>query len=370
MDAYNLVITLFLVGLVIQLGYSVFFFRRLAFLKSRDASKKHEPLSVIICARNEGDNLLDFIPIVMSQNYNQYEVIVVNDCSVDNTEDVLHAFEKKYDNFKIVTVRETERFEGGKKFALTLGIKAAQYDRVVLTDADCQPKSNEWLREISQGYVEGTEIVLGYGGYRKSAGFLNKVVRFDTFNVALQYLSFALAGKPYMGVGRNLSYDKKLFFNNKGFASHQNIRSGDDDLFINEVATKNNTTVVVSKSSHTESVPEESFKDWIRQKKRHLTTGVKYKFQHKILLTLGPLSYVLMILGLIGSIVFQVEVEIIASIFAFRLLIQMIIYFKSMDKLEEKDLIWFAPIMELILTIIYPIIFLSNLIQTENKWKS
>src|SRR5688572_33381892 len=129
---------------------------------------------------------------------------------------------------------------------------------------------------MQDAYTNGVEVVLGYGAYYKRPGMLNKLIRFETFHSALQYFSLALAGLPYMGVGRNLSYKKELFLRNKGFSSINHVLSGDDDLFINQVATKHNVNVVLDQEAFTLSEPKRRFKDWIRQKNRHYSTGKYY----------------------------------------------------------------------------------------------
>ena len=270
-DAWDYLVLSFLILGFIQLIYYLIVFSRLAFYRGIKNGKSEEniaPISVIICAKNERDNLLQFLPDFLNQDYPNFEVIVVNDHSVDDTEDVLKAFTMQFQNLKIVTVPDNDRFYGSKKFALTLGIKAAQFDHVLLTDADCKPASNTWITLMS-AYAQKKQIILGFGAYEKQKGLLNKLIRFDTFFTAVQYLSFSLCKMPYMGVGRNLAYHKELFFKNKGFSSHQHILSGDDDLFINEVANKTNTQIVVDSAAHTISVPKQSFKLWIRQKRRH-----------------------------------------------------------------------------------------------------
>src|SRR5690606_34092381 len=157
----------------------------------------------------------------------------------------------------------------GKKFALSLGIKAAQYEHLVFTDADCVPESSDWLTHMAGAFSGGKEIVLGYSPYLRRAGMLNALIRFETFHTAMSYLSYALKGKPYMGVGRNMAYTKSLFFRGKGFASHMHIASGDDDLFVNQNATPHNTTICIHPEAHVWSEPKTTFSAYARQKTRH-----------------------------------------------------------------------------------------------------
>jgi len=265
------ILGLFLLCALFQLWYYIGIFGRVAFYKRKVTPGELQPTSVIICTRNEERNLVNHLPVILQQEYPQFEVIVVNDCSYDNTADVLDEFSKKFNNLRVITIKEDENHYHGKKFALMVGIKGALHEHLLLTDADCKPNGKFWLRNMMQHMQQDKTIVLGYGAYEKTPGFLNKVIRYDTFYIALQYLGFGLAKRPYMGVGRNLAYTKTAFFNNKGFASHYHIASGDDDLFINEVANKKNTTVEIDEESITVSKVKPTLKLWIRQKRRLLS---------------------------------------------------------------------------------------------------
>lgn len=356
-------------ALLVQLFFYLGIFSRLAFYKKKELPPNTPPASIVICARNEDDNLVEFLPRIFEQDYPEFEVVVVNDCSFDNTADILKEFALKHPNLKIVTIKEDDTYSHGKKIALMMGIKGAKHEHMLLTDADCRPNSKDWLKNMVQHFQGETEIVLGYGAYEKQKGFLNKIVRYDTFMIALQFLSFALARKTYMGTGRNLAYKKSLFFKMKGFASHYHIESGDDDLFVNEAATKQNSKVEVSIGSHTISKVKRTFRDWFRQKRRHVTTYRHYNSGSKFRLGMLSASLYFYYAGFIAALVFQFQPVIVLSLFALRLLVQIIIFNKSMKLLEEKDLVFLSPLIELLLILIYPMITLSNMFVRKNKWK-
>jgi biofilm PGA synthesis N-glycosyltransferase PgaC len=364
-----LIFVLFLIALVVQFWYYLAVFSRFAFYKKTELSVNTPPASIIICARNEEDNLIEFLPFIFSQDYPEFEVVVVNDCSFDNTADILEELENKHPNLKVVTIKESQNHAHGKKVALMLGIKGATHEHLLLTDADCKPNSKDWLRNMMEHFTTETEIVLGYGAYEKHKGFVNKVIRMDTFMIALQYLSFSLAGKTYMGTGRNLAYKRSLFFKMKGFASHYHIESGDDDLFVNEAATKRNSKIEVSIDTHTVSRVKKTFKDWFRQKRRHLTTFKMYNSASKVRLTALSISQYVFYISFVALLIVQFAPIIILSFFALRLLIQIIIFNKSMKLLVEKDLLFLYPILELTLLIMYPIITISTIFVKKNKWK-
>src|SRR2546428_821134 len=266
------IILLTVLGLafIVNCAYLFFLYKKFAFTPlSAFYAEKQEPVSVILCARNESENLQKFLPSLFKQDYPEFEIVVVNDCSYDDSEAVLETFAEQYPNLKIVNLVEHEKYRHGKKFALTLGIKAAKYDLLLMTDADCEPVSEHWIASMQRNFTNETEIVLGFSPYAKTRGFLNSFIRFETFVTALNYFSFALVGKPYMGVGRNLAYRKELFFRNKGFAKHMHLLSGDDDLFVNENATKVNTRVEFANVSQMVSEPKTTFKEYWTQIRRH-----------------------------------------------------------------------------------------------------
>ncbi|GCD76989.1 glycosyl transferase family 2 [Thermaurantimonas aggregans] len=255
--------------------------------KRLNKSNVHQnlPVSLIVCARNELENLQKNLPKWVSQKYPELEVIVVNDRSWDDSRFYLEEQASQHSNLKIVTVPDNDNYWAGKKLALTLGIKAAKHDIVLLTDADCAPASEYWVQHMMKGYTDpSVEIVLGYGRYQNEKGLLNLIIRMETLHTAWQYLTAAWAGWPFMGVGRNLSYRKELFFKNKGFYKHMHIASGDDDLFINEVATRQNTQVVIHPEAVTVSIPKKTWAEYIYQRRRHFSTSSHYRTGSKIFL--------------------------------------------------------------------------------------
>ncbi|MCK4662204.1 MAG: glycosyltransferase [Bacteroidales bacterium] len=365
----NILIGLFIFSCIIQLFYYLFFFSRILFYKGSNKCNPVIPVSILICAKNEGISLKKNLPKILAQNYPEFEVIVVNDCSVDDTEEILMALKREYHNLKYTTIEQDKKFIHGKKLALTVGIKAAKNELLLLTDADCFPKSKNWLYQMQQNFDDKTDIVLGYGGYLSKKGLLNKMIRFDTVFIAIQYLSYALAGFPYMGVGRNLAYRKKLFFKNKGFAGHAHILSGDDDLFINKISTKTNTKIEIHPESYTLSEPKEKFTEWVEQKKRHLTTGIYYKRKYKLLIGSEIISRFFFYLSFLILMILKINFEQILFVFILRMIIQGVIIKKLMNKFYEKGFFLFTYIFDIILPIINLYLLFSNyFFSKRNKW--
>jgi glycosyltransferase involved in cell wall biosynthesis len=365
-----IVFSVFAAVLLVQLFYYLFFYARLAFYKPQTVNSGAEPVSVIICARNEEDNLRENLPLILAQDFPDFEVIVVNDRSYDGSYDLLKDMAEVNPRLKVVNIDEDVIVSGSKKFALTLGIKKAAHDILLLTDADCKPSSPQWISQMQKQFSEKTDIVLGVGVYqKKDFSLLNQIIRFDTFITALQYLSYSLAGLTYMGVGRNLAYRKHLFFDNKGFGSHNHIRSGDDDLFINEVAHKAKVNISVSVDSQTLSMPKTSWSEWFHQKRRHLTTGPLYKTKHQFLLGLFLFSQLVFYPLLITLLVMQYNFPVIISLFALRFLIQLTVFAKVTKTLNQRDLLLFSPIIDLVLPFITLTLSVSNMLVKPQTWK-
>ncbi|SMO68154.1 glycosyltransferase [Solitalea koreensis] len=356
---------------IVNCAYLFFLYKKFAFNfpASTFYAEKQEPVSIVLCARNESENLRKFLPSLFKQDYPQFEVVVVNDCSFDDSEAVLEAFAEQYSNLKIVNLVEHEKYRHGKKFALTLGIKAAKYDLLLMTDADCEPVSEHWIASMQRNFTNETEIVLGYSPYAKTKGFLNSFIRFETFVTALNYFSFALVGKPYMGVGRNLAYRKELFFRNKGFAKHMHLLSGDDDLFVNENATKVNTRVEFDNVSQMVSEPKTTFKEYWTQKRRHQSVGKFYKPYHKRMLTMRILSVLLFYAVLITMIVLRTNFEIALSLFGLYLIFLTITYRFAMKKLNVGGIWPMAFFYELIHNLFLVFVTLFKLSPAKVKWK-
>lgn len=354
----------------IQLFYYAGIFSKFAFAKIQKNTPKKISISVIVCAKNEEQNVINLVPLLAEQNYPDFEIILIDDASSDATIDVFEEFEKKYENVRVVKVVNNETFWGNKKFALTLGIKAAKKDYLLFTDANCYPISKEWIASMSSQFTMRKTIVLGYGAYEKVKGsFLNKIIRFDALLMATQYFSWAKVGYPYMGVGRNLAYKKEEFFNVNGFIDHMKIRSGDDDLFINQASKGANTTICLSPESFTYSKSKVTLSEWINQKKRHVDTATFYKSFDRIQLSVFFISQILFLILSIILLSFQYQWIIVLGIIGFRYLFTWVILGFSAGKLKEKDVMYWFPIIEIAFIIMQINIFISNFFSKPVHWK-
>jgi len=361
---------LFQLCFIVQLYYLVSSHISLAGYKPREELPSVLiPVSVIIAARNEAQNLQENLPSILEQNYPDFEVVVINDCSYDRSDEVLEDMERRYPNLKVVTITEHDRFKTGKKFALTLGIKASKNEYLLFTDADCKPVSANWITRMVANFGSGAQIVLGYSPFYKTRFFLNWFTRYESVKAAINYLSCALNGDAYMGVGRNLAYTKTLFFSAKGFASHMHVISGDDDLFVNQHATPDNTAIEIHPETFMYTAAKSTLSSWYRQKKRHAGVGKLYKRRHRKMLIFDGVSGFLFYMLLILCLVCKFEPLLALGLLLFRLIIQLLIYNKVFRKLDGKDLIWYLPFFDIIYYMYLIGFGLVGLLLKTTQWK-
>lgn len=359
----------FCIALLIQLCIHWIRFSKLAFHKRRSRLKRDdelEPISVVVCARDSYEQLTELIPALLGQDYPQFEVVVVNDCSEDETEEYLKDLERRESRIKPVQLRQHLNFFNGKKFPLSMGIKSASYDLMVLTDADCMPTSDQWLRSMVSGYGYDTEVVVSHSRYRNTGGLLNLMIRFEAVQNATIYLSAALAGKPYRGVGKNLSYRQRLFFRNKGFTSHYAMAAGDDDVFISQTANKRNTKVVIDPENTIESNPPQSFGSWVRSRCNKYATIAMLKANARSFAALHYWSQFLFYGCLIAMLVMKPAFAFasgnplfyylaLAVLFLLRFITQLVIYRGVCRRLGEPRLLPGLILWDLVFAILTPL---------------
>ena len=351
----------------VQVLFYLIIFGRFAFSKQTQKQSNKKSISVILWAKNEVENLKLFLPSIINQDYPDFEIVIINDASSDNTLDVIEVFAEKHSNIKIVNVENNEAFWANKKYALTLGIKAAKYEHLLFTNANCKPVSKNWISEMNASILDERTIVLGYSSYIKNkSSFANKFIRLDNLLHAIQYFSFAKIGLPYAGVGQNLSYSKTTFFKSNGFINHMGLRSGEDNLFVNETAEAKHTNSCFSRDSFT--IASIDFKTWYKQKQKYYDTASRYKTKHKIVLTTFLSSQALFWLLSIILLATGFNWKIVSILIITRFIFQYLTLIFSAKKLNEIDTLVLSLILEPFLVVTQLTIFISNFFSKTNHW--
>jgi glycosyltransferase involved in cell wall biosynthesis len=366
-------LALFLIMAIIQAWYWLRFYHKAAYARQNEVISPATlpPLSVIICARNEADNLSKFLPAVLEQDYPSFEVVVVNDCSEDNSYDILGEMMKRYPHLKVSIIQKDPGFTHTKKLAMLIGIKAAKNDLLVFTDADCRPATGNWLREVASAATDKAELIIGYGGYMPEKGILNRYIRYETMFVAMQYFGMAMTGVPYMGVGRNLAYRRNFFFSRGGFGPHNHILSGDDDLFVNRNATADNCSVMLSHESFTLSVAQKTVGAWAKQRRRHFSTAAYYKKEDKMRLFMEPFSRVAYYGLLIALLIMLASWPVVLLIALGRLIMRSVILRKAASTFNEDRLWFFSLFFDILAPFVSALLYLTSIRKGKGReaWK-
>ncbi|MEZ4973628.1 MAG: glycosyltransferase [Cyclobacteriaceae bacterium] len=363
-----IILICFLGALAVQGIYLTLYW--IAFSRKGDVEvAEPQPVSVIVSAHDEEDNLRELIPMLLQQDYPEFEVIVVDDRSNDETFGTLHHYAQTTKNFKHLEVKQKPEHVNGKKFALTLAIKAAAHEWVLLTDADCRPASNHWIKSMSTCFSKDVSLVAGYSPYEKRAGLLNAFIRYESLLTAIQYLSLALMGKPYMGVGRNLAYKKSLFLQNKGYSTHLGVTGGDDDLFVNTVANRLNLKPCLLKESIVYSKPKLTWGDFYLQKVRHLSVGKRYRTIDKLRLGAFNISLILTWLLFVPALLLPEFLAVVLTAFIARIIILFFLSRTVSRKLGDGFEAWKVPFLDFIFAIYYLVTGLVALQTNKIRWK-
>lgn len=327
-------------------------------------------VSVIVCAKNEYENIQNLIPTLLNQKYPAFEIILVDDKSTDDTYEYAIDLEQKEKKFKLLRIDTTPDHIHDKKYAITLGVKAAKNEIILLTDADCMPAGENWILEMSSGFSdEKKQFVLGYSQYKNERTFLSTFINYETLLTGIHYLGMALLGHPYMGVGRNLAYRKAVFLKNNGFGKFQGIVGGDDDLIINQHARKRNTGFVLSDQAIVYSTPKTSYKDFILQKTRHLSVGKHYRKTDRLLLGLLITTKITFYIGFIAAIMAVNQIILVGVAFLMVMVSLLTCILALRKKTGDKSGIWMLPFLDFIYIFYYISTGLKVLFTKKIKWK-
>jgi glycosyltransferase involved in cell wall biosynthesis len=354
---------------LVQVGYTFYYFYPLMHYTAPEPAALPVPVSVIISAHNEYFNLQQLLPTLLDQDYPVFEVVIVNDRSTDETADLLQQWQAGYSQIRIVTVYDTPAGFNPKKYALTLGIRVAQYEHLLLTDADCNPLTNKWIEAMQAGFASGADIILGYSPYLKLPGFLNNLIRYETLLTAIQYLSFSLKNNAYMAVGRNVAYTKKCFYKTKGFASHIKLLGGDDDLFVQNAVAYSSPAIAISRNAQTVSIPKQTYSEWITQKRRHLRVGLQYKWSDRLRIGTFMLSNIIFYIITLVMLLLQQYLWLLGILFFVRGIALLTAYAHIARKLNEKLSVIGMVFLDAAYFLHYLFLGVSVVLFKKVKWK-
>ena len=337
--------------------------------KDQNDQKEPQPISVIVCARNEEHNLKELLPLLLQQEHPNFEVIIVLDRCFDQSLDLLKSLEPEHPHLRTLIVDYVPDQFHPKKYGLTLAIKGAKNDLVLFTDADCRPNSKKWIMQFSQQFDDDTDFVLGFGPYQQSAGFLNHFIQYETFITGFEFISLARLGFPYMAVGRNLAYRKSKFLANRGFNIYQGITGGDDDLLIQQMANGHNTKVLMGSDAITLSEPKRNWRAYWTQKRRHLSVGKYYKKRSIVRHFIKTQIHIWLWVSFITLAILNIAPLVLWPSFVGFTLLKGVFYWRSAQKMGQGYQFWITPILDLTYALFIPVVGIAAFFRKNIPWK-
>ena len=366
---YIILYSIYVLCFIIQLSYWLFVKRKLLIYDTeQNKSVTDIPFSIIVAAKNEAKNLSSLIPSLLGQEGTRFEVIVIDDQSTDTTSLLLKKYADTYAHFRYKTLSNIPEAFNSKKYALDTGIRMAKHENIILTDADCMPSSNRWAQILLGKMAEGSNMILGVSHYIYKKSLLNLIIRFETLQTMISYLSFALSGVPYMGVGRNLAYKKQAFISFNGFGGIENIVGGDDDLLVQKMSKAYNVSICIDKEAICYSHPKTDFLSYIKQKKRHLSVGKYYLPKFKFLLTLDGVSNMFFYTLFLLFVIIDKLSVLLAFLFVSKLLISSFAMYKAKLKVGAKISFIEIILMDVLNSYITSILGGYSVLVKNKKW--
>ncbi len=375
LDLYSQNIYLFgllcalIIVVLVQLLYHWVVYSRLFLSKDKnDHPVPGEGVSVVIFSRNQYFDLVEKLPLFFQQEYPEFEVIVINFESEDETQELLQRLSYEQKNLKPVLIEKDYNFYAGKKFPVSIAVLTAKYDICLFTDASCIPDSPQWIRSMVSKFDASAEIVLGYSTYQRAKGMLNRFVRFDNLRVAMNYFGFAMAKMPFSGIGKNFAYRKSLFLKHQGLISnYRSVAAGEDDTFINKAGNRKNTRCQYAPESYMISDRNLRYGDWFRLKRHYHASAKHYKSRHRFMLSLCGFTRFL-VWGLSIALLALWFAPLIAlGAFAVYLISELIVYYNNIKRLKEDISVFWVPFFELYLMFLQPVLVLKNLFHRPRK---
>ncbi|MEO9475222.1 MAG: glycosyltransferase [Cyclobacteriaceae bacterium] len=324
--------------------------------------------SIIICAHNEAENLKKNIPLILMQDYAEFEVLVVLDRCTDNSFDILSNIYEHDPRLKVITINAVSDGFHPKKYGITKAIEMARHEWLLLTDADCVPVSKNWIQSFSNEIESGKEIILGLSPYAPGSDFLGQLVCYETYRTALSYIASSISGDTYMGVGRNLAYKKEIFIQNGGFGENKGVTGGDDDLFIQRIAQKENVAINLDENSLTKSPPKRTWYEYFQQKTRHLSVGKYYPTSVKIQLTTSALLHSLVWLIFIFLVSFKPDQWVVSGVFALVIIVKGLVSKYTSRKLHMNWNLVLFPILDFAYAVFLPLVGLRSFLIKKIQW--
>ena len=341
--------------------------------KSRTSNEDLPPISIVITAHNEAHHLVESLPVILTQEYPDYEVVLVNDNSQDEIEQLALELNNRYHHLHYVNMGSSRSTMEGRKFPFAIGIQAASNPTVVFTNSSCIPSSPFWLQHIASKFVRQKEVVLAHTTYQSRGGLLNKWLHYDALVNSVRAFSYTLAKMPVLADSHNLAFKRHLFFDNKEkFFALSRLPFGEDNIFINQVANGKMCDVAVDPEAVIYQTPI-SFSDWLRNKRYELVSQSYYRALHRFVLQCyNWLSFLFYPAAIASIALAALEMNWLAlgigiGVTLLKFGMQFMVFHKGAKKMGEKGAAVSMLFFDLFFLLLQPWIYLASKFE-KSRW--
>ncbi|MBQ0016991.1 MAG: glycosyltransferase [Bacteroidales bacterium] len=355
-ETYNIVLLSVAVVTLIYLFvyYGVTFMRVSRKQRQQESSSKYHNLqpevSIVVVASSQANLLREHLVQLLEQTYPTFEVVVVDYQSHDDTPFVLKVLSAQYPNLKCVRMSEDINLFQSRLYPLSIGIRSAKYDTIVLVEPACVPSDKNWLTALMGGYrSDDDKIVLGYTHLNVRKGLLGCLEKYDNLVYHCSFLSAASLNVPYTGCGWNLSYRRSFFFDRGAFIQFYDEADEADDLFVNHNANKHNTNYVITNKSMMQVSAPETFKEWHLLRRHRIATRKLYSSWRSTYISLTPLMTILFYAACVMMFVNNLTIPwvIPVALLLIKFLWQIVCVAQVSKSFSLGNIHWAAPLLEL-----------------------
>lgn len=345
------------VGIIVimELLHYIIVYGRIIFYKPKskeetpsNTTSENEGVSVVVVVNNNLEALKKDFVMILEQNYPLFEVVVVNEDSQDDSEFVLHILQKNYSNIKVINLGKNANNFSDRKFSLSIGIRSAKYNNIVLTDVTCKIQDFNWLKELCNSFVySDKKILIGYSSPQYEKGLTNNLARYYHLNWAMNVLGYGLLGMPFSADSNNMAYNKKFFFDKGGLISQYRDKCRQEDYFVSRYANKKNTMINIAPSSFSLCLAMTSYSEFKRIAYSRYISHRTFPFMTKLRLAILPLATLLLYVLLAMLIIWGMPWQFALIPIIIKWTMQIIYYYKCSNKLKTKIPYLFAPLLEI-----------------------
>ncbi|MDQ1771381.1 glycosyltransferase [Labilibaculum sp. A4] len=362
------ILIVLLVAFCVQMLYQLRYIQLFKKEKKTNHNIKTEPVSIVICVKNEGCYLQENLSLFLEQEYPDFELILVNDGSEDETETIIKEFQKRYPHLRSTKIPLDDKFQHNKKLALSIGIKAAKNEKIIFTNIHSKPSSSKWLQEFVNSWDKGVHI--GYANFENKKGFFYNFLKFDLLSKNIKSAGFASSGNAHSGNGDNLGYKKSDFFANKGFVKHSHFEAGYDHLMVFQLAKLSGASVCLQPEAKINLSSICAFDQWIRINRHYYKCRKYLPFKIRLLTDLEPISKMIFYSISIYALLFTHLYFFVAIIYLTKIILIGTLFKISTRHLKEENLFLSSYLYE-IFVLFSKIYFLSTnfILSKSNQWK-